>query len=744
MADSQRKSYNLFDVSQLVEAYPYYVSVNNDIINFTINSALYTTGINVNIKAPFTISCTPVQVSSASTNARIRLVYNDDSVTEIYVTDSNGVITAPISNTYQNGIKAIRFNWSNANSGFAIANLMINSGNSAKPYEPYGWVHSLRKLTTATEAVENPLYSDGTSITAYTLKGNTVQSGTPSPSNPVDVNGVGERTENLVNPSIIQEGYYGASTNYSVFTSNSNYRAFSMALSQGTYTIFITADESIRILRCSNDIDGNVDVQLTDTPYTFTLSQDTTIYVSWRNADTTDSFTNMQVMLNAGSTAKPYEPYGYKIPITSGGENLFDADTWYGAYKQADGTYQTNRNTWYTLVAKPFTNDDIGKSFCFAADVEPSSGNARFAAVINGVQINGQYTGNRCKVSFTVQTIDDKIIFDYGSGSTTITTVSNIMLNTGSIPLPYEPYNRTTTPIYLGDVQSNRQIQKLVLTGQETGWNVYAASETENRYFYMTLSNQEKLGETAICTHFEMALIYTTTTNMGFNFASGGNELRMRNDTPSYTVAQFKQWLADQYAANTPVTIYYVLNTATTGIVNEPLMKIGDYTDTLSNATAIPTTEGANSITVDTTVQPSDFSATWSGWHNASVKEKSENLIDVEPFTIEANAGSQNILLWSGTLPVGNYTISLNQDNALTSSTRNCIRLNIGGTTYYENSSENYHNSSGIHTMAVPISDATQTVEIRYWAHTLSNDCTYSNIMLNSGTTAQTYEPYWK
>jgi hypothetical protein len=120
--------------------------------------------------------------------------------------------------------------------------------------------------------------------------------------------------------------------------------------------------------------------------------------------------------------------------------NFFDADTWYGAYKQADGTYQTDRNTWYSLVVKPFTNDDIGKSFCFAADVVPSSGNARFAAVTNGVQINGQYTGNRCVISFTVQTIDDKILFDYGSGSTTITTVSNIMLNTGSEALPYEPY----------------------------------------------------------------------------------------------------------------------------------------------------------------------------------------------------------------------------------------------------------------------------------------------------------------
>lgn len=33
---------------------------------------------------------------------------------------------------------------------------------------------------------------------------------------------------------------------------------------------------------------------------------------------------------------------------------------------------------------------------------------------------------------------------------------------------------------------------------------------------------------------------------------------------------------------------------------------------------------------VDTTVQPSEFTATWAGWHDVSVKEKSENLWDEE------------------------------------------------------------------------------------------------------------------
>lgn len=66
-----------------------------------------------------------------------------------------------------------------------VTNIMLNTGSTALPYQPYyGWLHNLRKLTTATEAVENPLYSDGTAITSYTISGNTVQNGTGTTSYP--------------------------------------------------------------------------------------------------------------------------------------------------------------------------------------------------------------------------------------------------------------------------------------------------------------------------------------------------------------------------------------------------------------------------------------------------------------------------------------------------------------------------------------------------------------------------------
>lgn len=152
----------------------------------------------------------------------------------------------------------------------------------------------------------------------YKIYGNVVQTGTPTPENPIEPSECGEKTENLCVESTIQKGYYGTNAFYNVFTADDKYRALSMPLKAGTYTIYIEATESIRLLRCSNDIDGFVYVFSDNSPYTFTLSGDTTIYVSWRNSTTTDSFTNMTVMLNEGSTALPYEPYGYKLPLSSG------------------------------------------------------------------------------------------------------------------------------------------------------------------------------------------------------------------------------------------------------------------------------------------------------------------------------------------------------------------------------------------------------------------------------------------
>lgn len=205
------------------------------------------------------------------------------------------------------------------------------------------------------------------------------------------------------------------------------------------------------------------------------------------------------------------------------------------------------------------------------------------------------------------------------SGTVVDFLLSPHITDTGEFPNTFQPYGYkipvscggVTTPIYLGQTQTLRRIKKLVLDGMETGWT--EESSASNRFFQIPLSDT---GITAngVCSHFVYKTISLSNSDTGFSITGPGTNLRIRpDDISSISFSDFKQWLFDQYAAGTPVTVWYVLSTPQIGIVNEPLMKIGDYVDTLDSTDAdimIPTVRGSNVLTVDTTVQPSSVTIT--------------------------------------------------------------------------------------------------------------------------------------
>lgn len=169
--------------------------------------------------------------------------------------------------------------------------------------------------------------------------------------------------------------------------------------------------------------------------------------------------------------------------------------------------------------------------------------------------------------------------------------------------------NSQTTNVYLGEVQSTRRIYKYEFTGSET-WS----DGTENYYSFVPQIHGEGVRFSAvICSHCSNAIINNTGNAVFFK----------KTDFPDITTSQeLKQYCADQYANGTPITIWYVLAESTTGIINEPLMKIGDYADEVSNV-SIPTIAGINTLSVDTTVQPSEVTVNYKGWHAiANVHER--------------------------------------------------------------------------------------------------------------------------
>lgn len=330
--------------------------------------------------------------------------------------------------------------------------------------------------------------ADGTPLLDYLISGNTVQNGTPTPGNPVDVQGVGVRTENLFDgfdyfgtvPSIStgQNVSYanGASTDYIPIESPS------VTLSKNqTYTatrIFIflyDANKQFIGVAASNDI----------AEYSTNISGYADAKFCRVRCDYYEQY-GTKYMLNTGSTAKPYEPYGYKIPISSG---------------------------------------------------------------------------------------------------------------------------QQTTNIYLGSTQTTRQIKKFVLTGNDGGtWIRNEAITSGNAFLNRDIFIGYKANVlSGYCTHYPNATAITDT--VGVFFGNNINFITAFSEGLD-TVDKWYNYLRQQYAAGTPVTVWYVLATPETATVNEPLMKIGDYADTVSYEQAgvqIPTLHGNTVIDVETTPKPSQM-----------------------------------------------------------------------------------------------------------------------------------------
>ncbi len=297
--------------------------------------------------------------------------------------------------------------------------------------------------------------------------------------------------------------------------------------------------------------------------------------------------------------------------------NLFDRNWLVDGYHLSPQTGLPVDNARRTSILQPIDVALLGRLYLSFTRVDNDNIKAMYSVLTNDDTLARRVT-NITSGDFLDVSGGSKLyiaFYDSLSSAATVTkdNVSNVMLNTGSTALPYEPYGYkldissggTTTPIYLGEVQTTRKIKKFVLTGKE---NIdYSKLGANNRF---TISNAFQTADyhIGICSHYKYEFVnanntvYHTSNNMASAIFIFDN---------NYTsAADFKVYLAQQYANGTPVTVWYVLATPETTVVNEPLMHIGTYADTLSMEQAgveIPTARGTNTLDVLTDVKPSEI-----------------------------------------------------------------------------------------------------------------------------------------
>lgn len=240
--------------------------------------------------------------------------------------------------------------------------------------------------------------------------------------------------------------------------------------------------------------------------------------------------------------------------------------------------------------------------------------------------------------TFTPPSNAAKLYIQMSNGTDSINIITKeqierygLMLNLGATALPYEPYGWAekitcagqTVPVYLGQTQTVRRVKKLVLTGEELLYDYPGMTGVGIRMnvpdMRIPATQAERIE--GYCTHFppDRSPSSTTTDSITFGVTSSYSiyillsveSQQLLNVT---SISEFKTWIAAQYAAGTPVTVWYVLSEPQTAIVNEPLAKIGDYADELHSTDAgvtIPTAKGQNTLTVDSDLQPSSMTITF-------------------------------------------------------------------------------------------------------------------------------------
>ena len=290
--------------------------------------------------------------------------------------------------------------------------------------------------------------------------------------------------------------------------------------------------------------------------------------------------------LNVGDSM-PYQPYveggiytdGTVETINAHGKNLFDKND----------IYKDN----YSINASGVETSSTG--FCIIkASVLPSTSytwscsNGTYTLRIHAYDKNGNWISQLSAASTsqtaTVTTTSNTYEIRFSINKTT-DNLNNGQLEQGSTATEYQPYydGGTATAemlLKVGDYQDVQSILDGVVT-RNIGVKVLDGTENwQNISGYFNLSKTD-LGSNStvmpsnshniICSHFETK-DGTFTDGIGV----GGSYVNFKYDSITTVLADWKTWLATQYAAGTPVIIIYPLATPTTESVAGQTLQVTD------------------------------------------------------------------------------------------------------------------------------------------------------------------------
>lgn len=494
-------------------------------------------------------------------------------------------------------------------------------------------------------------YSKGKYMKNYGIYGNSIQDGTPTPDNPVEIQSVGDFTKNLLpypyisttktingvtftdngDGSITVNGTATANAVFYLVDGESNYTLDKCGLKIGdSYTIskiLVSGDSIANIYFTANYYDKNGKMQegaviSNSNTATKTIKSD---FKSWGIyllvlKDKTVNNTTIKLQLEKGSSATEYEPYNkYDIPITVAGKNLIPYPYIYTTTTINGVTFTDNGDGSITVNGTATANAVFFLANNSNLTIKPNT-----TYTLSGFdELNVSQADLRVSDSLTtaymVHRDNTSAVFQYSNTDKVYiqilirngTVCDNLkfkpQLELGSTATEYEPYHEAnTTHIYLdeplrkiGDYSDYidfknqkvvRNIKEVTFDGTEN-WDY---RDTDN-IIYLSINN---VASSVYCysTHF-LSEALKDTVSPYFRPVTGILRLYQQSNNIFYSSAdEFKAFLENQNTAGTPLIVDYILSTPVEENVSLPTLQ---------------TFKGTTIMSVDTTVLPSNIKATY-------------------------------------------------------------------------------------------------------------------------------------
>jgi len=174
------------------------------------------------------------------------------------------------------------------------------------------------------------LKSTGKDLVDYKIYGNSVQNGEPTPTNPVKIESVGDKTKNLLdNDELLLNHHYnnvtgaltkgeGRIATPKINVENIDTITIKYSRKKTTNTCFLAWDkDGTMIERDANKLAYNV------TSLTIDVTNSYEIAFFWWASATLVEGDIYDVMICEGSEILDYESYGYKVTVNASGKNKF-------------------------------------------------------------------------------------------------------------------------------------------------------------------------------------------------------------------------------------------------------------------------------------------------------------------------------------------------------------------------------------------------------------------------------------